>query len=644
MATGVTSARLVGRALELAQLEAALADAAEGRPSLAFVVGESGVGKTRLTTELAARATAAGARVLRGDCVQLAEGELAYAPLVSALRPLARDGDPVLTALAPEALAELGTLLPGIAAPREQGARPGEQARVFEALLAVLDGLSREQPLVLIVEDLHWADASTRAFLRFLAAALGHEPLLVVATYRPDELHRRHPLRPLLAELERTRALRIDLGGFTRAELTEQLESILGTAPDPALVDRLHARSEGNPLFAEELLAAGTDGRGAVPPSLADALALRIEKLSGDAQELVRVLAAGGRLDDAMLAEVAGLEPRALRDALREAVASHIVVPEGDCYVLRHALLREAVHDDLLPGERAELHLALARALEGQPGPADNARAASIAHHYHAAGDQPAALTAAVRAGASAIEVQAYREGATLYERALELWDRVPEAEELTGSTEAALLERAAICHFYAEDMPRSVTLLRRALALVDETAAPRRAAWLYGLLYRSLWNQLRQDEATKMLDRGLALLEDDGPSPERAGLLARRAKSLMVQSRYHHAVRAAREALAEQARLEEPGGRYVDEIGALNALGRLARWPRAASTRGWKRCAGRSTWPSAAIGRSTSPRRRSISATPSITWAGRRRRSRSRAPPAPSWPTCRSARSGSRC
>ena len=518
--------------------------------------------------ELAARAEAGGARVLRGDCVQLGEGELAYAPLVSALRPLARDADPVLTGLGPEVLAELATLLPGIAAAREQGVRPGEQARVFEALLAVFDGLSREQPLLVIVEDLHWADASTRAFLRFLAAALGHEPLLVVATYRPDELHRRHPLRPLLADLERTRALRVDLGGFTRAELSEQLGSILGAEPDAALVERLYARSQGNPLFAEELLAAGVDGRGAVPPSLADALALRIERLAPDAQELVRVLAAGGALDDKLLGEVSGIEPRALRDALREAVASHIVVPEGDGYVLRHALLREAVHDDLLPGERAELHLALARALEAQPGPLDNARAASIAHHYHAAGDQPAALAAAVRAGLSAIEVQAYREGAALFERALELWDRVPDAKELAGMTEAALLERASVCHFYAEDHARSVTLLRRALALVDEQEHPRRAAWLYGLQYRSLWGMLRQEEGSEMLDRGLALLEEDGPSPERAGLLALRAKSLMVQSRYHAAVRVARQALAEQARLEEPGGRYVDEIGALNALG----------------------------------------------------------------------------
>ena len=234
--------------------------------------------------------------------------------------------------------------------------------------------------MLLVIEDLHWADASTRAFLRFLASTLGDEPILLVATYRPDELHRRHPLRPLLAELERVRALRIDLAGLTRDELSEQLAGILGSPPDAALVDRLYARSEGNPLFTEELLAAGIDGRGAMPPSLAAALALRIERLGDDAQEVVRVLSAGGPqfLDDAVLAEVSGLEQRALREGLREAVASHIVVLDGDRYTLRHALLREAVHDDLLPGERAELHRALARALEGRPAdarrPAPSAR------------------------------------------------------------------------------------------------------------------------------------------------------------------------------------------------------------------------------------------------------------------------------
>ena len=573
MATGVTSTRIVGRSLELAQLEAALADAAARRPSLAFVVGESGVGKSRLVAELQARAAAGETRVLAGDCVELGEGELAYAPLVTALRPLVRDEDPVLAALPAGIRAELATLLPGLGEGHERMRGAGDQARVFEALLAVLDGLSREAPVLLVIEDLHWADASTRAFLRFLASTLGDEPVLIVATYRPDELHRRHPLRPLLAELERVRALRIDLPGLSRDELSEQLEGILGNPPDAALVDRLYARSEGNPLFTEELLAAGPDGLGALPPSLAAALALRIERLGDDAQEVVRVLSAGGRqfLDDAVLAEVSGLERRALRDGLREAVASHIVVLDGDRYSLRHALLREAVYDDLLPGERAELHRALARALEGQAADAsrpDAQRAAAIAHHYFAAGDQPAALAAAVRAGIAAMDVQAYREGATLFERALELWDRVPDAAGLTGSDNVELLERAAACRYYSDEVQRSVTLAKRALDSIDEAADPRRAAWLYGMLQRGLWALLRPDEADAALERGLALLADDGPSPQRAGLLARQAKTLMVQSRYHRAASVARRALAEQAELDSPGGYYVDETGALNALG----------------------------------------------------------------------------
>ena len=548
-----------------------MADAATGQPSLAFVVGESGVGKSRLVDELKARAAADGTRVLSGDCVELGEGELAYAPLITALRPLVRDADPVLDALPPDIRAELATLLPGVAEPRERERAAGDQARVFEALLAVLDGLSRTAPVLLVIEDLHWADASTRAFMRFLAATLGDEPLLLVATYRPDELHRRHPLRPLLAELERVRALRIDLGALSREELGEQLADILGAPPDVALVDRLYLRSEGNPLFTEELLAAGLDGMGALPPSLAAALALRIERLSDDAQEVVRLLSAGGQVDDAVLADVSGLDRRALREALREAVASQIVVPEGDRYRLRHALLREAVYDELLPGERSELHRALASALEQEAattGRRSAQRAAAIAHHYYAAGDQPAALLAAARAGVAAMEVHAYQEGAALFERALELWDRVPDAAELTGTDEADMLERAAACHFWSDDFARSVTLAKRALTLVDESAEPRRSAWLYATLQRSLWSVLRADEAVEALEHGLDLLADDGPSPERAGLLARQARVLMLQSRYHRAVGVARRALAEQAELTEQGAAHLDYSGALNALG----------------------------------------------------------------------------
>ena len=378
----------------------------------------------------------------------------------------------------------------------------------------MLDGLSRAAPVLLVIEDLHWADASTRAFLRFLAATLGDEPLLLLATYRPDELHRRHPLRPLLAELERVRALRIDLTALTRDELGEQLAGILGSPPEPALVDRLYARSEGNPLFTEELLAAGLDGLGALPPSLAAALALRIERLGDDAQEIVRVLSAGGLLDDAVLGEVRGWTGARCATALREAVASHIVVLDGDRYTLRHALVREAVHDDLLPGERAELHRALARALEehsrGRP---SAQRAAAIAHHYFAAGDQPAALAAAVRAGVAAMGVQAYREGSALFERALELWDRVPDAAGLTGPTGRAAGARGGLP--LLRRRPRALGHAGEAGAHAgrrDGGAAPRRMA--YGVLQRSLWSLLRADEAVARSSAGWRCSPTTGRAP----------------------------------------------------------------------------------------------------------------------------------
>src|SRR3954470_14590629 len=273
MSTRVSSSRLIGRTAELAALEAALADACLEQPSIAFVAGESGVGKTRLLAELECVARERDVLVLNGDCVDLGESELPYVPLVSALRPLARSGDDALT---DSVRAAVAPLLPGSSADPPP---PGiDQARLFEGLLSLLDALGRERPVLLVIEDLHWADRSTRAALTFLAHSLTNERVLVVGTYRPDELHRRHPLRPLLAELERGgRARRIELAPLTRPELAEALDDILGAPPDADLVDRLYARSEGNPLFAEELLAAGLDGRGALPPTLREALMLRIE-------------------------------------------------------------------------------------------------------------------------------------------------------------------------------------------------------------------------------------------------------------------------------------------------------------------------------------------------------------------------------
>jgi DNA-binding CsgD family transcriptional regulator len=571
MATRVTSARIIGRTAELAELEAAVADAAEGRPSLAFIAGESGVGKTRLVSELERLAAARhGARVLSGDCVELGEGELPYAPLVAALRPLARDGDPVLTALPGPVRADLAALLPGLAGPDaripEAGQDERAQARVFEALLALLTALSAQQPVLLSIEDLHWADRSTRAFLAFLAASLCREQILVVGSYRPDELHRRHPLRPLLAELERdVHARRVELAPLTPEELAEQLGDILGSPPGEMLVHRLYARSEGNPLFTEELLATGLDGRGGLPPTLRDALMLRIERLPAAAQEVLRLVAVGRRLSHPTLAAASEAEPRELREALREAVAGHILVADDDDgYQFRHALLREVVEDDLLPGERGELHLALARTMEAR-GLADDPRiAAAIAHHYSQAGDQPAALAASVRAARAAEDIHAFGEAAALYERALDLWAHVPTAADLAGQSQVDILARAANAHDMEGDAARQETLLRKALSLVDPEQDPVLTAGLLERLHRAEWSLNRQDDALATLDRSLALLPGPGPSPERAWLLATKAKSLMLMGRYRSVVDVARQAI-EEARAT---GARPSEGRAVNALG----------------------------------------------------------------------------
>jgi DNA-binding CsgD family transcriptional regulator/tetratricopeptide (TPR) repeat protein len=542
--TRVTSSRLVGRTAELASLRELLDEAADGHPTLAFVAGESGVGKSRLLAELE-QASADVAQVLHGDCMELGEGELPYAPLVGALRPLARAADPVLDELPAAARAELATLLPELSSPDPPA---GDQGRLFEALLSLLDRLGRRQPVLLAVEDLHWADRSTSAFLAFLAHSLGSERVLTVATYRSDELHRRHPLRPLLAELERSLGTRrIELEPLSREELSLALEDITGEPPAPAMVERLYARTEGNPLFAEELLAAGADGRGPLPPTLRDALMVRIERLSEDAQDVLRVLAVAGRADHALLADTSGLDPRRLREALREAVAGHIVVVgAGDRHEFRHALLREVVHDDLLPGERAEHHLALARALERRAHATGDGAwvSAAIAHHYHEAGDQPAALAATIAAGREAERVRAPGEAAVQFERALELWDRVADPAERAGMDHVEVLRRAARARYMHGDDARSLPLLEEAVAELDADADRRRAAAVIGELARVQWTLGRGEESRATLRRALALLDGDGPSRVRAVLLAERVRTLMLQGRYRETLEAAAAAL----------------------------------------------------------------------------------------------------
>ena len=571
VARKLTSNQFVGRSAELSELEQSAVVASAGEPVLVLLGGDSGVGKTRLVAELERRLHARDVVVLRGEAVEQEDGELPYVALTSALRPLVRGRDPALDELSRGSRAQLAALLPGLDEldTRTGGDDPSAQVRLFEALVELLDVLSDRQPVALILEDLHWADRSTRTFVSFLARSLRQEPVLVVLTYRSDEIHRRHPLRPLLTELERLdHVRRIQLEPFTRAELVEVLSDILDAPPRDALVHRLYQRSEGNALYTEELLAAGLDGRGPAPESLRDAFMLRIECLSPPAQQAARAIAVGVRLDQDALAEVTGIDRDTLQPALREAVTEHALTTDEDGrFQFRHALLREVLYDDLLPGERGELHLALARRLEARiaEGPGHEAQlAAALAGHYAAAGDQPAALRAAVQAALAARAVRAYGEAAELAERALELWPRVPGAAATIPLTLVDLLTLAASAHMTAGDRGRAEVLLDRALSEVDASAHPQLYAGLLAQLARVQWSLNRGVQGVETAQRALSLLPADESSRERAVLMAWLARTRFLRGRFRDAVPDGDAALAAAV---EAGDRHA-EGEVLNTLG----------------------------------------------------------------------------
>ncbi|HEY2772175.1 MAG TPA: AAA family ATPase [Solirubrobacteraceae bacterium] len=568
MRARLTSSHFVGRVGELAELELASREAAASRPVVVLLGGESGVGKTRLMTEFEQRIADAAVTVLRGEAVEQSDGELPYAPLLGALRPLVRERHPVLDALSSGSRTQLAALLPGLPvdqAPPSARDDPGVQLRLFEALLELLDLLSDSCPLVLILEDMHWADRSTRAFVAFLARSLRQERVMLVLTYRTDELHRRHALRPLLSELERLdRARPIQLAPFDRPELAEALTDILGDAPSERIVERLFARSEGNPLYTEELLAAGLDGRGAAPQSLRDAFLWRIERLSADAQRTARAISVGRALDEEALAEVTGIEHSGLQLALRDAVSEQVLVTTAEGgFAFRHALLREALYDDLLPGERVELHLALARMLEQRGDGSEVERAATMASHYASAGDQPAALRATVRAALAARSVHAYGEVADLAERALELWPRVPDVHESLELDHVGLLRLAASAHSMADDRGRSEVLLGTALEELDPEADPIAYAGVLARLARTQWSLNRGLQAIATAQRALDMLPDDD-CEERPLLLAWLSRTRYLRGRFRAALEEGEEALAAAT---TTGDRYA-EVEVLNTLG----------------------------------------------------------------------------
>jgi DNA-binding CsgD family transcriptional regulator len=532
-----TSPVLIGRDEQMAALAAAFTAVRQGGPSAVLVGGEAGVGKTRLVSEFTDAARRSGARIVGGGCLELGAEGLPFGPFTAMLRGLVRElGPDGVTRLASDGgpIRELARLLPELRGPAAAGGGAGgahqgsgaageARARLFEEFLTILERLAATAPLIVVIEDIHWADRSSRDLLAFLIGyqrALGNT--LIIATFRSDELHRTHPLRPLLAELSRVDWVeRIDLPRLTRREAAELAAAIHGGEPDRDLTDALYRRAEGNPLFTEELLRHDGGRAAHIPDTLADLLLQAVRRLPEETQEALRVASAGsGASSHALLAKVTGRGEDELTRVLRPAVTGNVLVTSDDGYAFRHALIREAVHEDLLPGEHSQVHARFAGAIDADPALVADGRAEiEKAHHWHSAHDTTWALISAWQASLQAGRSVAHAERLMLLARVLELWDQVPEAATYIGADHARVYEEAVAAAVDAGEDQRGMAFATAAIAELDESADPVRVALLLQRRY-SFRKHLGLPLSDEDLERALRLVPADIAPRARAQVL----------------------------------------------------------------------------------------------------------------------------
>ncbi|HET8568041.1 MAG TPA: AAA family ATPase [Candidatus Limnocylindria bacterium] len=533
---------VVGRDAERSRARELVEAAAAGRGQTLVVGGEAGVGKSAFVRDVVAAATSLGFRLLYGATLESDAG-LPYAPFVAAIRSGFRGLEHerlgrVLALAAPD----LAELFPELGRAQRDRATT-DQHRLAYAFAGLFSTFAREAPVIVAIEDLHWADEASLALLQYLSRELRDSRVLILSTYRSDEMHRRHPFLRVLTGLQRERlAAEIALRRLDREEVRELIRATFA-ARDPrvsvgeAFRDAIYARSEGNPFFTEELLKSLVESGDVyvdpktgwerkpleelqIPGSIKEAVRQRVEALSPDARATVAVAAVIGlQFTFDVLRAARGIDEATLEAHLRELMEGQLVVELGDDerYGFRHALSKEVVYDDLLVRERKRLHRAVVDSIEGDA----RTEPAIVAHHLLAAGEAARAMPHLLAAAARAMAAGAPREAAAHYARAIEIG--VPD-DEL-----AATVERQAEA-YHAFDIGLSIRTADEAYALYRERGDASGQSRMLRLAGRGHFYESRQEQAEEVTQRAIDVLGGD-ETPELARAVAQQAGLLMARS-----------------------------------------------------------------------------------------------------------------
>jgi DNA-binding CsgD family transcriptional regulator/tetratricopeptide (TPR) repeat protein len=573
------SPAFIGRLDEIAAARHVLRGVEDRQASHLLIAGEAGIGKTRFAGAVADIARTSGFIVLWGSCIDLGDGDqIPYAAIADVLRDLASATDEVtlgqVIAGHEDALGRITRRLgQGRAEPAPRLQRTVARSRILDALRIVAERVAARAPVLMVVDDLHWADPATLEALGVLARSPRDWRFGLLMTFRSDETGGHKRLRDWLGDVERlSGVLRLDLGPLSLEETGDLLAAMRGAPPDTGEVACIHTRSDGNPLFIEALAAGGAavaDVRG-ITPGLRDILVARFARASDASARLLRLAAVAGRdVDAKVLAAASGTTGQALDAAIAAGIDCGLLVvrrtPSGDRIGCRHALIGEVIEAELMPGERMGLHRALAEALvaaAGAPGTAELGSWAEITLHWDSARDERQTLAAAVLAGAEAERAFAFTQALAHYRRALAAWQLVLEPASVAGIDRIELLGRAATAAWLAGG-PGSVELLHAAVAEADRIGDDVQRAMQRTRLARALWITGDPIASSQMYAQAEAAMPPGPPTPERARLQAGLANHAMLEGRHRRAMFVAERAIALA---RESGARRI-EGDALDTL-----------------------------------------------------------------------------